>query len=222
MQSPTLHLSQGQRRFATLAALLGWFALAVQLYLILWGRWSDGASLIGGLVRFLSFFTVLTNTLVAVALSCAVSDRNRAGHRFFRSPIVCGGITTSILLVSIAYNLLLRHLWTPTGWQWIADELLHDIMPLTFLGYWWLYVGKGTLRLRHVLLWMLYPALYFGYLLFRGNMLGDYLYPFLDIGTLGVAKALVNASGVLAGFVGIAVIIVGLDKIRAHQARPGA
>jgi len=59
---------------------------------------------------------------------------------------------------------------------------------------------------------MLYPTLYFGYLLFRANMFGDYLYPFLDIGTLGVQSALINAFGVLAGFVGIGLVIVWVDK----------
>jgi len=217
MHSQPLHLPPGQRRYATVAALLGWFALAVQLYLILWGRWTDQASLMGGLVRFFSFFTVLTNTLVAVALSCAISHRHSAGHRFFRSPVVCAGITTSILLVGIAYSLLLRHLWSPQGWQWIADELLHDVMPLTFLGYWWFYMRKGVLRLKHVLAWMVYPTAYFGYLLFRGNIFGDYLYPFLDIGTLGLAKALVNAIGVLGGFVGIGLVVLMLDRFSATR-----
>jgi hypothetical protein len=215
MHSSIRHLTPGQRRYATAAALLGWFALAVQLYLILWGRWTEQASLIGGLVKFSSFFTVLTNTLVATALTCAITDRQSRGHRFFRSPIVCAGITTSILLVSIAYNLLLRHLWSPEGWQKLADELLHDVMPLAFLGYWWVCVRNGELRLKHVLIWMLYPMLYFGYLLFRGNMLGDYLYPFLDIGTLGFERGLVNAFGVLAGFAGIGLVIWLIDRAKS-------
>lgn len=217
MPSPTLHLSPGRRRFVITAAMLGWFGLAVQLYLILWGRWIDHASLLGGLVRFCSFFTVVTNTLVAVALSCALIDRHSAGYRFFRSHVVCAGIATSIILVSLAYNLLLRHLWTPEGWQWIADELLHDVMPLLFLGYWLFFVPKGLLRPRHVLIWTLYPVVYFGYLLLRGNAFGDYLYPFLDIGTLGVAKALTNALGVLAGFVVIGSVVYGIDRVLGRR-----
>jgi hypothetical protein len=215
MHSQTLLLTRGHRLYATVGAALGWFALAVQLYLILWGRWTDQTSVMGGLVKFFSYFTVLSNILVAVALTCAITDRHRAGHRFFRAPVVCGGIVTSILLVGIAYNLLLRHLWSPQGWQWIADELLHDVMPLIFLGYWWLYVAKGLLRVKHVLLWMSYPALYFVYLLFRGDTIGDYIYPFLDIGTLGVARAVTNALGVLAGFVGIGVVIWQADRLTA-------
>lgn len=196
--------------------LLGWFALAVQLYLILWGRWTDQASLLGGLIKFFSFFTVLTNTLVAVALTCAITDRHSAGHRFFRSPAVCSGITVSILIVGIAYSVLLRHLWSPQGWQWIADELLHDIMPLIFLGYWWVFVQKGTLRLKHVLMWLLYPLAYFGYLLLRGDVIGDYVYPFLDVGTLGWARAMRNALGMLAGFIGVGLLVWLTDRVRSR------
>lgn len=202
-----------RRRCLLLAAVMGWSGLAIQQYLIFISRWDDQASLLGGLVKFFSFFTVLSNTLVAVALTCALSARSSAGHRFFRNPTVCGGITASIALVSIAYNLLLRHLWQPEGWQWLADELLHDIMPAVFIVYWCVCVPKAYLGARHVLAWMLYPLVYFGYVLIRGSLLGDYVYPFIDIGSIGVAQALINASGVLAGFVGIALLLLAADRL---------
>ncbi|KPW67733.1 Integral membrane protein [Pseudomonas savastanoi pv. nerii] len=209
--------AQGQRYYTLVAACLGWSGLVIQLYLIFIGRYADHASLLGGLVRFLSFFTVLTNTLAAVALSCALTARQSAGHRFFRHPVVCGGIAVSIALVGIAYNILLRHLWHPQGWQWVADELLHDIMPLAFVLYWWLYVPKGALRLRHVPLWAIYPIIYFAYVLLRGHMLGDYLYPFIDVGTIGFPKAFINALGVLLGFLLVALLLLGVDRWAARR-----
>ncbi|MEG5266623.1 Pr6Pr family membrane protein [Pseudomonas sp. JDS28PS106] len=209
--------AQGSRWYARIAACLGWAGLAIQLYLIFLGRWADQASLLGGLVRFFSFFTVLTNTLVAVALSCALSTGQSAGHRFFRNPVICGGIAASIALVGIAYNVLLRHLWQPQGWQWIADELLHDVMPILFVLYWLLFVPKGALRFRHLAIWMLYPIIYFGYVLLRGSVIGDYLYPFIDVGTIGYAKAVVNALGVLSGFVLIALLVITADKSIARR-----
>lgn len=216
MQPVRLEYRSGQKRYATVAAVLGWFGLAVQLYLILIARWEDHASVMGGLVKFFSFFTVLTNVLVASALTCAITDRHSAGHRLFRSPSVCAGITVSIVLVGIAYNLLLRHLWHPEGWQRLADELLHDIMPLGFLIYWWLYVPSGTLRLKHVLLWIAYPVVYFAYVLLRGDLIGDYVYPFIDVGTLGFTAAFINALGVLAGFVGMGLLLWGVDKVKSR------
>lgn len=205
------------KRCVTAAALAGWVGLAIQQYLIFYSRWSTGASLLGGLVNFFSFFTVLTNTLVVVVLSYAVVDRDSAVKRFFLAPRVSSAIVASIVLVSLAYNLLLRHLWQPEGFQFIADELLHDVMPLLFVVYWWRCVPKGTLQCKHIGLWVLYPLLYFAYVLLRGDLLGQYQYPFFDVGTLGYPQVFVNAGGILAGFVLIALAVVGLDKsIKPH------
>jgi len=121
------------------------------------------------------------------------------------------------VLVSLAYNLLLRHLWQPEGFQFIADELLHDVMPLLFVVYWWRCVPKGTLQCKHIGLWVLYPLVYFAYVLLRGDLLGQYQYPFFDVGTLGYPQVFVNAGGILVGFVLIALAVVGLDKsIKPH------
>lgn len=212
-----------RRGFVSIAALLGWAGLSIQLYLILLGRWELGASLLGGLVNCFSFFTVLTNTLVAVVLSFELTHRDSAARRWFLGPAVRSGIAVSIALVGLAYSLLLRHLWQPEGWQFIADELLHDVMPVLFIGYWWFCVPKGSLRLRHIGLWILYPLVYFGYILLRGNLLAAYPYPFIDVATLGYPQVLINAGGILAGFVGIALGVVGLDwwlGRRPHQESP--
>ncbi len=201
------------KRYVAAAALAGWAGLAIQQYLIFYSRWSTGASLLGGLINFFSFFTVLTNTLAVVVLSYAVVNRDGRAKRFFLAPAVSSAITVSILVVSLAYSLLLRHLWQPEGFQFIADELLHDVMPLLFLIYWWRCVPKGTLRLRHIGAWVIYPLVYFAYALLRGDLLGQYQYPFIDVGTLGYPQVFVNAGGILAGFVLIALVLVGLDKI---------
>ena len=124
------------KRFIAAAALAGWAGLAIQQYLIFDSRWTAGASLLGGLINFFSFFTVLTNTLVVVVLSYALISRDSAAKRFFLAPRVSSAIAASIVVVSLAYNLLLRHLWSPTGFQFVSDELLHDVMPVLFVIYW--------------------------------------------------------------------------------------
>ncbi|BBP57553.1 Pr6Pr family membrane protein [Pseudomonas sp. St316] len=205
------HLTLRQR-FVSVTALLGWVGLSIQLYLILLGRWKLDASLLGGLVSFFSFFTVLTNTLVAVVLTWELTARESAARRWFLLPSVGSGVAASIALVGLAYNLLLRHLWQPEGWQFVADELLHDVVPLLYIAYWWLWVPKGSLRLRHIGLWTLYPLVYFAYVLFRGNVLAAYPYPFIDVMNLGYPQVFINAGGILAGFVAIALAMVGMDR----------
>ena len=201
------------KRFVAAAALAGWVGLAIQQYLIFYSRWSSGASLLGGLVNFFSFFTVLTNTLAVVVLSYALVKRDSAAKRFFLAPKVSSGIAVSIAVVGLAYSLLLRHLWQPEGLQFIADELLHDVMPVLFLIYWWRCVPKCTLQLRHIGAWVIYPLVYFAYVLLRGHLLGQYQYPFIDVDSLGYPQVFVNAGGILAGFMLIALAVVGLDKL---------
>jgi hypothetical protein len=204
--------SAARRRFVAVAALLGWSGLSIQLYLILYSRWTLEASLIGGLVSFFSYFTVLSNTLVAAVLTCEWTSRESAARRWFLQPWVSSAIAVSIAVVGLAYSVLLRHLWHPEGWQFLADELMHDIVPLLFLAYWWVCVPKGTLRLRHIGLWVIYPLLYFAYVLWRGHVLAVYPYPFIDVDKLGYPQVFVNAGGLLAGFVVIALIVIGLDR----------
>ncbi|TPG76708.1 Pr6Pr family membrane protein [Pseudomonas arsenicoxydans] len=209
--------SVARRRFVAAAAVLGWAGLAIQLYLILYSRWTLDARLIGGLVSFFSYFTVLTNTLVATVLTCEWTSRESAARRWFLQPWVSSAIAVSIAVVGLGYSVLLRHLWHPEGWQFLADELLHDIMPLLFLAYWWKCVPKGTLRLRHIGLWVIYPLMYFGYALWRGHLLAVYPYPFIDVDKLGYPQVFVNAGGLLAGFVVVALIVIGLDRWLARK-----
>ncbi|WP_192562285.1 Pr6Pr family membrane protein [Pseudomonas gozinkensis] len=206
-----------RRRLITSAAVLGWAGLGIQLYLIFFARLSVGASLLGGLVSFFSYFTVITNTLVAVVLTCAVTYRESAARRWFLQPWVSSGIAVSIAVVGLAYSILLRHLWHPQGWQFIADELLHDVMPLLFLAYWWLCVPKGSLRLKHLPLWLIYPLVYFAYALLRGHLLGAYAYPFIDVALLGYPQVFVNAGGILVGFVLIALLVIGIDRWQGRR-----
>ena len=206
-----------QRPWLAVAAVLGWTGLAIQMYLVLWARWQEQASLIGGLVNLFCFFTVLSNTLVATVLTHAAFGREFRARRWFLSPAVSSCIATSIVLVALAYSLLLRHLWQPEGWQWLADELLHDVMPLVFAVYWWCEVPKGQLRVWHLAAWALYPAGYFAMVLLRGHEIGVYPYPFVDVAQLGYGQAMLNALGVLAGFWGIGLVLLGVDRWRAGR-----
>jgi len=209
--------SGGWRRILlTGAALLGWGGLTIQLYLLLIFRWQVEASLIGALVTFFSFFTVLTNTLAATVLTCAVTSRDSAGRRWFLKPAVQTGVTASIVVVGLAYNLLLRHLWHPQGFQWLADELLHDVMPVLFVVYWWCCVRKGTLRWWDGLPWAIYPVVYFAYVLLRGHLIGVYPYPFFDVDKLGYPQVFINAGQILLGVLLVSGGLIGMDRWRGR------
>ena len=96
-----------RRPWLTGMAVLGWFGLTVQVYLVLLARWQEQASLIGGLINVFGYFTVLTNTLVATVLSYAAFGREGRARHFFLSPSVSSAVAASIVLVALAYSVLL-------------------------------------------------------------------------------------------------------------------
>lgn len=206
------------RAFVTASAWAAWLALTVQLLLILQGRLADQASLMGGLLHFFSYFTILTNILVAIVLTTAARQRDGGTAPFWLQPWVSSGVTASIILVGVSYSLLLRNAWHPQGVQWVVNEWMHDILPPLFLAFWWWCVPKGSLLARHVLMWMAYPILYFGYILLRGNAIGVYPYPFIDVGSLGYARVVINALVILLGFVVISLALIGLDRWQGRRA----
>lgn len=95
------------KRFAAVTATLGWTALATQLYLSLTISIDNGKGLFGGLIVYFSFFTILTNLLVALALTAPLVRTRSAIADFFSNPSVNTGIAASIAVVGIAYALLL-------------------------------------------------------------------------------------------------------------------
>ncbi|MGN8346746.1 Pr6Pr family membrane protein [Pseudomonas sp. SMV71] len=215
--SDDMVLTQGRGGSAVkIAAALGWFALLLQLYLILMSRWQGEKSLLGGLDIFFSYFTVLTNILVAVVLTYAATTGDSALRRFFLRISTQGGVAAAIVLVGLAYNLLLRDVWDPQGLQWLADELLHDVMPIVFVVYWWFCVPKG-LRWSNVWPWLLYPLAYFIYALVRGYLVDSYPYPFIDVNGLGYSQVLVNALMVLVGFVVVSLVVIAVDRAKGER-----
>lgn len=211
------------RLFATVAALLGWLGLALQLWFSMRFSVARGDGVLAGVWLYLGFYTILTNILVAVVLTFFAGGTSRsAPSRFFQRPGVQTAAAMSIVIVSLVYNLMLRMLWQPTGWVLVSDALVHDAMPLLYLVFWWFAVPKGGLRWAQVLLWQSYPAGYFFYVLLRGAVDGWYPYPFLDVNTLGYAQVLLDAIAVLAAFIvaGLLLVAAGRWQARRQAASP--
>jgi hypothetical protein len=191
-------------------ALLGWIALLLQLFLTLKNSVASRTEII---IRYFSYFTILTNLLVAVYCTiCILSPDSKAG-RFFSSPKTSTAITVYILIVSLVYNTMLRFLWAPTGLQKIVDELLHTVIPLLFILYWIIFLQKQNLRWKSVLFWLIYPVIYAVYVLIRGFFSGFYPYPFLNIEEHGFPRVLMNSIGLVAGFLVLSLFFVWISNL---------
>lgn len=198
-----------QKTVGLVGALLAWTAVGVQLYLLLQ---NPTAPLGETLVRFVSFFTILTNTLVAVCLT-AVAAKGTNNRNFFAAPSTLSAVTVYILVVGIVYNLVLRFTWNPQGMQKMVDELLHTVNPVYYLLFWIFLVPKEGLQWKSVFPWLLYPFAYLVYVLLRGAASGFYPYPFINVTDLGYAKIAVNCVGLLFVFLLLSYGAVGAGKL---------
>lgn len=199
------------RPYMIAAAAIAWSGVLLQCYLSLNLAAEHGRTIAGGLITFFGFFTVLTNILVCFALTLPVITRAAAG-RFFASPFAAAGIAANIAFVALSYHLLLRNIWNPQGAQLLADELLHYVTPALFIAYWCIYCRTGSLRWVHPLWWSLYPTAYFIYVLVRGEFIGTYPYGFIDVSAIGYRQTIINAFGLLFGFILLGLLFVGLDR----------
>ncbi|MEO6851234.1 MAG: Pr6Pr family membrane protein, partial [Mucilaginibacter sp.] len=174
--------SNTKRIFLLFLAVLGWIALIGQFYLIIINRETSVAEAV---VRYFTFFTILTNLLIAVCTIVLVIKPASYWGKFFSRPSTLTAIAVSITIVGAVYNIILRSLWKPQGFQRLVDELLHLVIPVLFIIFWVVFVPKGLLKWRNILLWMVYPLVYLLIVIVRGMFSGYYPYPFLDINTFG-------------------------------------
>jgi hypothetical protein len=193
-------------------ALIAWAGVLLQLYVSVVLELEGGDSPLDGFVDYLAYFTVLTNVFVAAVATAHALPVGRAAA--LRRAGVAGCAVTAILLVGIVYHTVLRELWEPAGAQWLADVLLHYVVPAAALAWWWLQRGRVSLPTYAPWAWCLYPVLYLVYALLRGKWLGTYPYPFVDATALGYPRVIANSIGVAAAFVALGYLVRAIGSMR--------
>lgn len=197
---------------AVLVAVVGWGALALQLRLSMIDLTADGFSPGGALWRYLGYFTILTNILVAiVATHAAIRPDARGGVNDPRFELA---VAAAILIVGIVYGVLLAHLANFTGAHLLADTLLHRVQPLLFAALWWTR-RSGRLAWRDTRWAPALPAGYAIYALARGRVEGWYAYWFFDAGKLSAAELARNSVAMLAVTLLVGAALVWADRQKA-------
>ena len=202
-----MRMDKGRILFA-LVALLCWLTISLQLYLHFLATQQSVAET---LIRFFSYFTILTNGIVALCFTAMVLPESKLS--FFKKPTTLAATTGYIAVVGAVYNLILRYQWNPQGINKLVDQLLHTLIPLGFILFWMFAVPKNKLEWKLILQWLLYPAVYLIYTLVRGYLTDYYPYPFINVFELGYETAFLNACYVLLAFVVFFSVIIGIGKL---------
>ncbi len=170
--------------------LLGWLAIIGQFILMMQNRQAHIAETI---IRFFSFFTILTNILVVLYFTSRISvfKENYISNLSNKGNLTA--LTAFILVVGLVYQIILRGTWQPTGLQKIIDELLHSVIPLFVLLYWLKFANKTDLIFKNIKIWFWYPIGYFLYIIIRGHFSNFYPYPFVNVTEMGYPQVLINS-----------------------------
>jgi hypothetical protein len=201
---------------AACIATIAWLSLAAQTDITVHRMLVRGLSVFDGIERLSSYLTNLTVFAVALSFSCVAALGRSPQGRFFRKPPVVTAVVVYIVFVGLAYNLLLRHLWTPSGYRAALNECLHTVLPVLSVIYWVLFVPRFHLTLRQCLLWLLYPLSYLCITLWRGSTSDFYPYPFIDVGELGYPHVLLNATLLVLAFITLMGLFIALNHRRPY------
>jgi hypothetical protein len=211
-------------RFLQVAGLaIGLAGLVLQFCITIPASMEAGRSLLGSIVFYFSFFTILTNIGAVLVYTSLLSSSGYAWLPAFAGPRMRAGVAVSIAMVFIVYATVLARLWQPQGLFLLCDVLLHYVTPVVFV-LWWLISGAdGRTRWSDISWWVLYPIAYLAYALARAPFAGEVPYPFLDVAKNGAASVAIAALAITALFLAICFVAVladhGVARLRTNSVR---
>ncbi|MCU0509746.1 MAG: Pr6Pr family membrane protein [Anaerolineae bacterium] len=202
-------------------ALIATFGVVGQVYASA-TRPEAPASFLAVLVEVFNYWTVQTNTLVALACGVPLLFPTSAAGRFFTKPVVRMALAIYIATTGIVYLILLAGLWSPTGFQRLVDIILHYVTPLLYPLSWLLLDDHGQLRWRDVPVLLVYPLIFVTYSLIRGAIVDFYPYPFIDVNALGYPQVLINSAALAVIFMLAGAALVAVDRALGRRQQVAA
>ena len=157
-------------------------------------------------VRFFSYFTVLSNALAVVALVMLAGRPGRDHQPGFAS--YRGAVTVYMAVTGLVYAVVLApnlaDVAVPEPW---IDWAIHVVGPVAMAADWFLHPPTASLSRVTLLLWLAFPTAYLAYSLTRGPLVDWYPYPFLDPSETGGYRGVAMWAGV------VLVVILGFGLL---------
>ena len=205
------------RLYRAVFACVGWFALGLQYWLTISGNPQMSAGELT--LNFFSYFTILSNILVALALTVPAMAPDSGPGRWLQTEGVRAAVAMYIVVVGVVYHFLLAPTWNPQGWALVGNNLLHYVMPAAFVVDWLVFTPKGRLRWVDPAKWLVPVLIYGGWTLLHGELSGWWPYWFTDVDKLGLGKVMVHFAGLLVFFLIVGLIVVAIDRAFGRRDR---
>lgn len=167
--------------------------------------------------RFIAYFTIQSNILVAIAATSLARDPARDGRRW--RVLRLAGLV-GITITAVVHFFLLRPLLDLDGLDYLADKLLHMVVPVLAVACWALFGPRPRITRREVGLAIVWPVVWLAVVLVMGGVSDWYPYPFLDPDEDGWAGVVISSVGVTARLLTLMAGAAWID--RRSSAQPSA
>ncbi len=193
-------------------AIFTWIVLITQLSIIGIIKGFTGDSFFEAFINFLSFFPVETNLAVAMILTVPMVVKSGSVYNFFVSNGVRAMVVVYSFMVVMIFDLVLQDLWEAEGMQFLLNYLMHKVIPIFYIIYWFNDSPRAHLKYSFSFPWLIAPVIYLTATLIRGNLTGYYPYPFIDVDRIGMATVLYNSVGMLFLFWLASILLIWIDR----------
>lgn len=209
------------RPLFALNAVVAWFAVGFQVFISVSGMYPSqntdpdlygdpGQGFLGRLIDILSYFTILSNVVVAVVMTTLWRAPRRTAW-FFRALRLDS--LMMITITCIVYNALLRSTTVNVGLNVYTDLLLHQIVPVLTILVWLLVGPRRQFGLRDLLPALIVPLAWAAYALIRGAVIGAYPYDIVNVAKYGYGSVLLTIAMIVAVGVALGLIAIGIERL---------
>lgn len=160
-------------------------------------------------LNFFSYFTNLSNLIAAFVLLLGVAPRSRQSAAM---DVVRYVSAVNMAVIGLVFVALLRNADLGGLLPWV-NFVLHYVMPVAMVLDWMIQPPGSTLPTRHILLALVLPAAYLGYVLLRGAAVDWYPYPFLNpVHVGGHAGVALYAAGIFVTFLAVSGVLLTMGN----------
>lgn len=185
---------------ASTVAIAAWLGLIATVAVSWLGDYSDhadpgmygnrplgSAGALGRVFDTLSYFTIWSNIVVAIAFTL-LARRPDADTRLRRTLIL--DALMMITVTAIVYALVIAPSVTLTGWSRLTNPWQHILVPILTVGAWLIFGPRNRVDARTVAASVLVPLGWIVFMLIRGAIDHTYPYGFTNVTVLGYPKVI--------------------------------
>ena len=178
------------------------------------------AGLPGRVFDFLSYFTVLSNILVAVVMAMLWRDPQRNGVVF---RVLRMDALLMITVTGLIYWGVLAGEVKLQGLEYVTNTIEHTLVPIAAIAVFLVFGPRGKFRVSTIFAALILPISWALVTLVRGAVITAYPYGFIDVARYGYGSVLINIAGVAVFGVIIGFTFLGIDRLLSrfqHSAGP--